>query len=85
MQQQPLERFTRGPAAAFVAATLAVYPLYIDRFSILGVTKFTGVGTLFLLFMALLGAGAAIGAAAVPGRFGKRDLGLWGLAAFAGA
>ncbi|MDD4849277.1 MAG: O-antigen ligase family protein, partial [Gemmiger sp.] len=51
----------------------------------LGVTKFTGVSTLFLLFMALLGAGAAIGAAAVPGRFGKRDLGLWGLAAFAGA
>ena len=47
-----------------VFAFLCVYPLYIDKFSNLGVTKFTGCFTLFLLFLLWLVACTAIGARA---------------------
>ena len=62
MPQTKLDRFTASAATAFLAAVLCVFPLYIDRFSNLGLTKFTGVALLFLLFGALLGANAAVGA-----------------------
>lgn len=84
MQQTPLDRLTAGVATAFAAAVLCVFPLYIDRFSNLGLVKFTGGFTLFLLFCLALGACAAIGARAPAGRWGcrRRDPTLWGLAAF---
>lgn len=87
MRNDPLQRLTTGAATAFCAAALSVYPLYIDRFSNLGVTKFTGVFALFLLWCFALGACALIGARTVPGRFAgaRRDVGLWSLAAFAAA
>lgn len=86
MRNDPLQRLTTGAAAAFCAAALSVYPLYIDRFSNLGVTKFTGVFTLFLLWCFAIGACVLIGARTVPGRFAaaRRDVSLWALAAFAG-
>ena len=74
MHETSLDRFARGGAAAFAAATLAVYPLYIDKFSNLGLTKFTGVFMLTLLWLLLLGACAAIGAATLPCRFGPAVL-----------
>ena len=87
MRNEPLQRLTTGAATAFCAATLSVYPLYIDRFSNLGVVKFTGVSTLFLLWCIAIGACVLIGAQSGPGRFAgaKRDVSLWSLAAFAGA
>lgn len=87
MRNDPLQRLTTGAATAFCAAALSVYPLYIDRFSNLGVTKFTGVFTLFLLWCFAIGACVLIGARTVPGRFAaaRRDVSLWSLAAFAGA
>lgn len=86
MRNDPLQRLTTGAATAFCAAALSVYPLYIDRFSNLGVTKFTGVFTLFLLWGFAIGACVLIGARTVPGRFAaaRRDVSLWSLAAFAG-
>ena len=86
MRNDPLQRLTTGAATAFCLATLSVYPLYIDRFSNLGVTKFTGVSTLFLLWCIAIGACVLIGAQTVPGRFAgaRRDVSLWSLAAFAG-
>lgn len=82
--QQNLSRLTSSSATAFLCAVLCVYPLYIDRFSNLGVTKFTGCFTLFLLFSLWLGACTAIGAHAPAGRYraARRDLTLWGVAAF---
>lgn len=86
MRNDPLQRLTTGAATAFCLAALSVYPLYIDRFSNLGVTKFTGVSTLILLWCLAIGACVLIGAQTVPGRFAgaRRDVGLWSLAAFAG-
>lgn len=49
-QQQAINRLAGTSATAFLCAVLCVYPLYIDKFSNLGVTKFTGCFTLFLLF-----------------------------------
>lgn len=87
MRDNPLDRLTAGCAMAFCAATLCVYPLYVDKFSNLGVTKFTAVFVLFILWCAMLGASALIGGRPVPGRLAaaRRDPTLWGLAAFAGA
>lgn len=86
MQEQALGRLTRGAATAFVISVLAVYPLYIDRFSNLGLTKFSGVCTLFVLWIFALGACALVGGRAVRGRFARRgkypDATLLGLAAF---
>ena len=63
-QQQAINRLAGTSATAFLCAVLCVYPLYIDKFSNLGVTKFTGCFTLFLLFLLWLVACTAIGARA---------------------
>ena len=46
MQAQQLRRMAERSAVAFLLAVLCVYPLYIDKFSNLGIVKFTGVATL---------------------------------------
>jgi len=85
-QQQAINRLAGTSATAFLCAVLCVYPLYIDKFSNLGVTKFTGCFTLFLLFLLWLVACTAIGARAPRPRNanGGRDVTLWGVLAFAG-
>lgn len=77
-----LRQFAARSATAFLLAVLCVYPLYIDKFSNLGVTKFTGVCTLFWAFSLWLGALALVGATPRPGRLAARDPSLWALAAF---
>ena len=85
-QQQAINRLAGTSATAFLCAVLCVYPLYIDKFSNLGVTKFTGCFTLFLLFLLWLVACTAIGARALRLRNANagRDVTLWGVLAFAG-
>lgn len=85
-QQQAINRLAGTSATAFLCAVLCVYPLYIDKFSNLGVTKFTGCFTLFLLFLLWLVACTAIGARAPRLRNANagRDVTLWGVLAFAG-
>ena len=87
MRDQPLDRLTAGCALSLCAAALCVYPLYLDNFSNLGLVKFTGVCTLFVLWCLLLLACALIGGSAAPGRLtgARRDPTLWGLGLFAGA
>lgn len=80
-----LQRLSADSAAVFAAAALCAFPLYIDRFSNLGVVKFSAGCTLFLLFTLWLAACAAIGARPAGGRFaGRQDAGLWALAACVG-
>ena len=82
MQAQQLRRMAERSAVAFLLAVLCVYPLYIDKFSDLGVVKFTGVATLSWAFCLWLGALAAIGARPRAGRLPWRtDHGLWALGA----
>ena len=82
MQAQQLRRMAERSAVAFLLAVLCVYPLYIDKFSNLGVVKFTGVATLSWTFCLWLGALAAIGARPRAGRLPWRtDHGLWALGA----
>ena len=82
MQAQQLRRMAERSAVAFLLAVLCVYPLYIDKFSNLGVVKFTGVATLSGAFCLWLGALAAIGARPRAGRLPWRtDHGLWALGA----
>ena len=85
-QQQAINRLAGTSATAFLCAVLCVYPLYIDKFSNLGVTKFTGCFTLFLLFLLWLVACTAIGARAPRPRNANagRDVTLWSVLAFAG-
>lgn len=80
-QDLALARLTGSAATAFLVAVCCVFPLYIDRFSNLGLIKFSGVFTLLLLFALLLGACAAIGARPQPGRLYSRSGGLLALAA----
>ena len=82
-----LTRLTQSSATAFLLAVLCLYPLYLDNFANLGVTKFTACFTLFLLFTLWLGACTAIGARAPAQRYRdrRRDPTLWSLAAFAAA
>ena len=86
MRDPSLERLTAGSALALCTATICVYPLYVDKFSNLGVTKFTAVFMLFVLWCILLGSCALIGGKARAGRLdaAHRDPTCWGLAAFAG-
>lgn len=49
-QTQQLRQMAQRSAAAFLLAVLCVYPLYIDKFSNLGVVKFTGAATLCWAF-----------------------------------
>ena len=82
MQAQQLRRMAERSAVAFLLAVLCVYPLYIDKFSNLGVVKFTGVATLSWVFCLWLGALAAIGARPRAGHLPWRtDHGLWALGA----
>lgn len=82
MQAQQLRRMAERSAVAFLLAALCVYPLYIDKFSNLGVVKFTGVATLSWTFCLWLGALAVIGARPRAGRLPWRtDHGLWALGA----
>ena len=82
MQAQQLRRMAERSAVAFLLAVLCVYPLYIDKFSNLGVVKFTGVATLSWAFCLWLGALATIGARPRAGRLPWRtDHGLWALGA----
>ena len=81
-QTQQLRQLAARSATAFLLAVLCVYPLYIDKFSNLGVVKFTGVCTLSWAFCLWLGALALVGAVPRPGRLPARDTTLWSLGAF---
>ena len=81
-QTQQLRRLAECSAAVLLVAALCVFPLYIDKFSNLGVVKFTGICTLCWAFALWLGALAAIGAKPRPGRLPWRsDHALWALGA----
>ena len=83
MQQTiQLRQLAARSATAFLLAVLCVYPLYIDKFSNLGVVKFTGVCTLSWAFCLWIGALALVGATPRPGRFSREDPTLWALGAF---
>ena len=83
MQQTiQLRKLAARSVTAFLLAVLCVYPLYIDKFSNLGVTKFTGVCTLFWAFCLWLGALVVVGAGPWPGRLSRKDPALWALGAF---
>ena len=84
-QTQQLRQMAQRSAAAFLLAVLCVYPLYIDKFSNLGVVKFTGAATLCWAFCLWLGALAAVGARPHVGRLPWRsDPALWALGAVVG-
>lgn len=81
-QTQQLRRLAERSAAVLLVAALCVFPLYIDKFSNLGVVKFTGICTLCWAFALWLGALAAVGARPLPGRLPWRsDHALWALGA----
>ena len=81
-QTQYLRRLAARSATAFLLATLCVFPLYIDKFSNLGVVKFTGVCTLSWAFMLWLGMLTLVGAKPSPDRLPwKTDHGLRALGA----
>ena len=81
-QTQQLRRLAERSAAVLLVAALCVFPLYIDKFSNLGVVKFTGICTLCWAFTLWLGALAAVGARPLPGRLPWRsDHALWALGA----
>ena len=81
-QTQQLRRLAERSAAVLLVAALCVFPLYIDKFSNLGIVKFTGICTLCWAFALWLGALAAIGAKPRPGRLPWRsDHALWALGA----
>ena len=72
-QTQQLRRLAERSAAVLLVAALCVFPLYIDKFSNLGVVKFTGICTLCWAFALWLGALAAVGARPLPGRLPWRS------------
>lgn len=81
-QSQQLRKLAARSATAFLLAVLCVFPLYIDKFSNLGVVKFTGICTLSWAFALWLGALACVGARPDPGRLPwKADPALWALGA----
>ena len=81
-QSQQLRKLAARSATAFLLAALCVFPLYIDKFSNLGVVKFTGICTLSWAFALWLGALACVGARPDPGRLPwKADPALWALGA----
>ena len=81
-QSQQLRKLAARSATAFLLAALCVFPLYIDKFSNLGVVKFTGICTLSWAFALWLGALACVGARPNPGRLPwKADPALWALGA----
>ena len=81
-QTQQLRRLAERSAAVLLVAALCVFPLYIDKFSNLGVVKFTAICTLCWAFTLWLGALAAVGARPLPGRLPWcSDHALWALGA----
>lgn len=81
-QTQQLRKLAAQSATAFLVAALCAFPLYIDKFSNLGVVKFTAVCTLCWTFALWLGALRAVGAAPQPGRLPwRQDPALWALGA----
>ena len=81
-QSQQLRKMAARSATAFLLAALCVFPLYLDKFSNLGVVKFTGICTLSWAFALWLGALACVGARPDPGRLPwKADPALWALGA----
>ena len=81
-QSQQLRKLAARSATAFLLAALCAFPLYIDKFSNLGVVKFTGICTLSWAFALWLGALACVGARPDPGRLPwKTDPALWALGA----
>ena len=81
-QSQQLRKLAARSATAFLLAALCVFPLYIDKFSNLGVVKFTGICTLSWAFALWLGALVCVGARPDPGRLPwKADHALWALGA----
>lgn len=81
-QSQQLRKLAAQSATAFLVAALCAFPLYIDKFSNLGVVKFTAVCTLCWAFALWLGALRAVGAAPQPGRLPwRQDTALWALGA----
>ena len=81
-QTQQLRRLAAQSATAFLVAALCTFPLYIDKFSNLGVVKFTGICTVCWVFALWLGALAVVGAKPMPGRLPwTTDPGLWALGA----
>ena len=81
-QSQQLRKLAARSATAFLLAALCVFPLYIDKFSNLGVVKFTGICTLSWAFALWLGALTCVGARPDPGRLPwKADPALWALGA----
>ena len=81
-QSQQLRKLAAQSATAFLVAALCAFPLYIDKFSNLGVVKFTAVCTLCWAFVLWLGALRAVGAAPQPGRLPwRQDTALWALGA----
>ena len=81
-QSQQLRKLAAQSATAFLVAALCAFPLYIDKFSNLGVVKFTAVCTLCWAFALWLGALRAVGAVPQPGRLPwRQDPALWALGA----
>ena len=76
-QSQQLRKLAARSATAFLLAALCVFPLYIDKFSNLGVVKFTGICTLSWAFALWLGALACVGARPDPGRLPTPHFGRW--------
>ena len=81
-QSQQLRKLAAQSATAFLVAALCAFPLYIDKFSNLGVVKFTAVCTLCWAFALWLGALRAVGAVPQLGRLPwRQDTALWALGA----
>lgn len=81
-QSQQLRKLAAQSATAFLVAALCAFPLYIDKFSNLGVVKFTAVCTLCWAFALWLVALRAVGAVPQPGRLPwRQDTALWALGA----
>lgn len=79
--QQQLDALGTACCTVFLLAMFCFFPLYIDTFSNLGLTKFSTGAALLLAGSLALGAVWAIGAHPVPGRLPVRDGTLWALGA----
>lgn len=75
MTRKAPDSLTAAVAAAFSAAVLCAFPLYIHRFNDLGITKFITGMLLCLVFTAALAGRFAYGVRPRPGRFAaaRRD------------
>lgn len=85
MTRKAPDKLAADIAAAFSAAVLCAFPLYIHRFNDLGITKFLTGMLLCLVFTAALAGCFVCGARPLPGRFAaaRRDPTVPALAVFA--